>query len=435
MSQEQTAPSNDWKLRAIDGTEYGPVSFDGLRTWAAQNRFTAGYTVSNNSRDWRPVETIPGLGMDWFVELDDGSRYGPFHPLALMDYLREGSIPPDARVAHKSNGGAAKAFQVLLEAFVDAIDQTTETQALLTADLASLREKVAERDRWFGEVSRKLQEEAQKRQELELAARRPPDEQAARVEALQIRVAELERSLALARQEQDEERQAHRLSRVQAEEQARREREEADARVRKFESYLRDLATGAADEKKAAEAQIARLTADLAAAKELARAESETREEAREAREALAQARADLRQRQEEMERRLGEAETRAAEAAAAASRAEAELARREAEARREREEQQASEVRWRMRAESLEQELRQARERLHAARRESGAEPVSEAPPAPPPPPRQPGVLAGLEARAQAELKAWQEKSRSAPPLDGADSAKPKTWMPWKKS
>ncbi len=135
-------------LRSRDGREYGPVSFETLRAWAAQNRFTAGYAVSNNRQDWRPVESVPELGMDWFVDPGDGNRYGPFHPLALLDYVREGAVPPETKVIHKLNRGEAKAYQVLLEAFVDAIDQTSESQGELVRQVQALQERLEERDRW-----------------------------------------------------------------------------------------------------------------------------------------------------------------------------------------------------------------------------------------------------------------------------------------------
>ena len=48
-------------------------------------------------------------------------------------------------------------------------------------------------------------------------------------------------------------------------------------------------------------------------------------------------------------------------------------------------------------------------------------------------PPSKKPGSLAGLEAQAQAELKAWQEKKQAPPKIDPA--SKTKSWIPWKKS
>jgi colicin import membrane protein len=47
--------------------------------------------------------------------------------------------------------------------------------------------------------------------------------------------------------------------------------------------------------------------------------------------------------------------------------------------------------------------------------------------------PPRKAGSLAGLEAQAQAELKAWQEKKQVPPAVE--NPPRNKSWLPWKKS
>jgi hypothetical protein len=360
MSPAEVTSTDHWMLRSKKGQEYGPVSFDMLRAWAAQNRFTAGYEISNNRKDWRTVETVPELGMDWFVEPGDGSRYGPFHPLALLDYVREGAVPPETRVIHKVNGGKAKAYQVLLEAFVDAIDQTAEVQGELVRQVQALQERLEERDRWFAEENRQLQEERAKRQELEIASR-GLQEQGVLMAGLQARLAQLETDLGQARKEADTERRLRLEAVPRLEEALRAERAKADERIRDA------LKTG----------------------------EAALQQELRQVREA------GQRQRQE-WESQLKLAESRGAEAAGAASRAEAELAVLKARQERERQaretEKAESEVRAvseiRGEAEGLKASLaardtelaslrlllekeRQAREELRA---ETGARAASEA-------------------------------------------------------
>ncbi len=426
MSPDADIATDHWVLRAKEGQEYGPVAFEALRAWAAQNRFTAGYAISNNRRDWRTVESVPELGMDWFVEPTDGVRYGPFHPLALLDYVREGAIPPETRVIHKVNGGEAKAYQVLLEAFVDAIDQTSEAQGDLVRQIQALQERLEERDRWFDEENRQLQEERKKRQELEIEARRL-EEQGALAAAAETRLKELEAELARARQEADAERRKIREVVPRLEAELRAARAEADqpghARV---------------------QAELEVLKTDYAG----------LQQELKQSRDGV------LRQRQED-ELRLKGAESQAAEAAAAASRAEAELAvlksrhERDLESReidlktrltelegeRDRVVLESTEVQRELALERGRIWILEARLAAQGPRPVRAAGPIVEEPasgPAPdpgstrPPPPRKAGSLAGLEAQAQAELKAWQDKKQSLPTVDPVP--KNKSWIPWKK-
>ncbi len=547
MSQAAVLSTDQWMLRAKGGQEYGPVSFDVLRAWAAQNRFTAGYEISNNQRDWQSVEKVPELGMDWFVEPGDGSRYGPFHPLALLDYIREGAVPPETRVIHKANGGEAKAYQVLLEAFVDAIDQTAEAQGELIRQVQVLQERLEERDRWFSEENRQIQEEREKRQEAERECRRL-EKQGTLTAELQARLAQAESDLGPARKDAESERRIRleTVSRLEAELCA--VRAAGDQRLRDAEERLQALRASA----EAAQQSYDRRQAEFDALK----AEDAARQQE------LAQARESGSRQRQDVEERLKKAESQASEAAAAASRAEAELAvirgrqERERQAhesekdelvdravskvRQEAEELSASLAQQREAAEALSREvavqrsenvilrdrlesvkadveeaartdrelvqLRQAaaaltrraaelegeRERARAEqaaahrelefergrvrllevrvaeradwrplredreepRRRAGVEngtrpawasgPVVEVPASGPagearapadgirmPPPRKPGSLAGLEAQAQAELKAWQEKKQAPPKADPAP--KNKSWIPWK--
>ena len=322
MSQPAPIPADHWILRSAAGQEYGPVSFDTLRAWAAQNRFTAGYSISSNREDWRTVESVPELGMDWFVEPGDGNRYGPFHPLALLDYIREGAVPPETKVIHKGNGGVARAYQVLLEAFVDAIDQTGEAQAELIRQIQALQERLEERDRWFQGESRTLHEERERRQELEMAVRRL-EEQGAASAAERARLAQLEAELPRVRKELDAERRAQHDARVKREAESQAAKAELERRIRELEQKLSAKQSG----QEAASREKDLLAVQLAAERQARETErAHLQEQTRLAEETIRESRDESIRLRRDYETRLKEAETRAAEAAVAASHAEAKL-------------------------------------------------------------------------------------------------------------
>lgn len=328
---DEAMPVDQWLLRSPAGQQYGPVSFDTIRAWAAQNRFTAGYGISANGSEWRPVEAVPELGMDWFVEPGDGSRYGPFHPLALLDYIREGAVPPETKVIHKTNGGEARAYQVLLEAVVDAIDQTREVQTELVRQIQSLQERLEERDRWFAGENKTLQEERERRQELELAVRRL-EEQGTQSASLQAHLTQAESELARLRKSLDTECRAHQETRARLEQDLRAGKSEADRRIRDLEQQ----AAAAQEKGEGARREKELLAGQLAAERQGRETErAALAEQGREAEAAIRQSRDEALRLKRDFESRLNQAETQAAEAAAAASRAEAQVATLQSRAER----------------------------------------------------------------------------------------------------
>lgn len=90
----------NWHVRLEDGSVYGPVSVIELREWASQCRLYPGHMLSRDREKWQPAESLPELGMEWQIELEDGSLYGPLNLFAVRDLLDSGAITPSARVSH-----------------------------------------------------------------------------------------------------------------------------------------------------------------------------------------------------------------------------------------------------------------------------------------------------------------------------------------------
>jgi|GEM_PF-5048027 len=451
METERIMNPDLWYLQAPNGHEYGPVPFDRLRIWAAQNRFAAGYRISRDRSEWQAVETVPELGMDWYVQTAAGARYGPFHPLALLDYVREGAIPPEAVVVHKGKGGTARAYQVLLEAVVDAIDQTAEDQAALFEQVAQLREELEAQTR-----ARQAAEE--ERDALRQQVREWNDRQATWEAERTRQRAELE----AAAQEREhlkaeQEREAENARRAQAaavewEQRARVAFEAADRRVAEAERRWADTERRLEEERREWKRRVETLQADLTRARQAS--EAPEREVARlrveieawkRRWEEIQQERLELLRLREERESREREWTRRAEEAEAQRRQLESEreTARRAAEEAASAAQQALERVRF------LEAELQSAQARLASVERTRPPDrPAPEVPVVEiettahektssktPPPPR-PASLISLEARAQAELRAWQSRRKNAPPLDD-EKAPPKitSWFPWKKS
>ena len=76
---DTTSDSRNWFLRISSGTIFGPVSTQGLTTWAAQGRVLAGNEISEDRKQWQPAEGLAELDISWYIEDGEGLLDGPFH--------------------------------------------------------------------------------------------------------------------------------------------------------------------------------------------------------------------------------------------------------------------------------------------------------------------------------------------------------------------
>lgn len=92
----------NWFLRKEDGTVYGPVPLTALRQWSTEGRIDPTDSIRAEGQPiWTAAPEFPDLEMDWLVQLEDGSMYGPLNLLSFHDLVADGSIPPQARIIHK----------------------------------------------------------------------------------------------------------------------------------------------------------------------------------------------------------------------------------------------------------------------------------------------------------------------------------------------
>ncbi len=81
-----------WKVKADDGSVFGPVSMSTLLAWARDGRLAASHVISADGKTWTPVASHAELSMDWIAEVSPGKFFGPIHRDALDELLRNGDI-------------------------------------------------------------------------------------------------------------------------------------------------------------------------------------------------------------------------------------------------------------------------------------------------------------------------------------------------------
>lgn len=199
----------NWYLRKSDQAVYGPVELATLRRWAADGRVLPDDQVSRDRQEWTPAPDLPDLGMDWFVDLHNGTRYGPLHLLAMSELVRDQVANGEEQLLHRSTGEVWRLGDALLPALIDhcislqdALDTRVPELLVVPEDVPSARE---------GELQQQL-----------AAAELRANEAIARADDLQQRLAAAE-----ARAREVAEQQAARPADDPAEWRARYEKEHA----------------------------------------------------------------------------------------------------------------------------------------------------------------------------------------------------------------
>lgn len=215
-----------WKVRAEDGTEFGPATMATLLAWARDGRLAPENVISADGNAWTPVAAHPELAMNWIVEIEPGKFYGPIHQDALRELVRSNQLKKDApqfvrALSLNDSPSKLKEENAALKAQIDALRRDFAIRSgRLEEDLATAESKIAElrtqletRDLDF-EAERqelkaagsKIQAELAKAEKKSAAlasqieqssvAGRTRAADAARIEELEAKVADLEKSRA-----------------------------------------------------------------------------------------------------------------------------------------------------------------------------------------------------------------------------------------------
>jgi hypothetical protein len=85
--------SSRWFLmKQADGAEFGPMPLSQLRQWAIDACISPLDKVSSDGINWIKAPMLPELDMDYLLEVEPGSYYGPTTIGAIREFLTNGEI-------------------------------------------------------------------------------------------------------------------------------------------------------------------------------------------------------------------------------------------------------------------------------------------------------------------------------------------------------
>lgn len=171
----------NWKVKAEDGSIFGPASMATLLAWARDGRLAASHVISSDGKNWTPVATHPELAMDWIAEITPGKFYGPTHRDALDELIRNGDLRndvpqyvrtrsiEDSPSALKDENSSLKAqIEALRADFASRTGKLEEELAAAEAEKEELKSQLETRDLDF-EAERQEFKAAESKIQAELA--------------------------------------------------------------------------------------------------------------------------------------------------------------------------------------------------------------------------------------------------------------------------
>src|SRR5438477_13043695 len=109
----EQSSSQRWFLRKNEErTVFGPLSFDQLAQWASTAQVAPYDAVSSDQLTWVKAPMLPGLGMDWLVELTSEQYYGPTTLGAIQEFMRLGEIDSETYVINSCDGTRRQLHQI-----------------------------------------------------------------------------------------------------------------------------------------------------------------------------------------------------------------------------------------------------------------------------------------------------------------------------------
>jgi hypothetical protein len=132
--------NNQWFLmKHEDGSVFGPISFDQLRSWAEAAQISPLDKVSPDETTWIKAPMVPELGMDYLVEVSTDQYYGPTTLGAVREFLAIAEINSDTLLTNCKDG-----TQIPVSAFPDLLPRREEEQPVRTSIRLSLQKRIRE---------------------------------------------------------------------------------------------------------------------------------------------------------------------------------------------------------------------------------------------------------------------------------------------------
>ncbi|MGB8166751.1 MAG: hypothetical protein WCF18_04625 [Chthoniobacteraceae bacterium] len=98
---------NWFLMKNDDGSVFGPISFDQLKQWAVDAQVSPLDKVSVDEQTWMKAPMLPGLEMDYLVEVTPDQFYGPTTIGAVREFLEAGEINQSTTVTNCRDGTVA----------------------------------------------------------------------------------------------------------------------------------------------------------------------------------------------------------------------------------------------------------------------------------------------------------------------------------------
>ena len=136
----------NWYVKGADGKVFGPADDEKIVAWVKEGRIDSFAGISNDLKQWKLASLVPMFEMDWIVENDPGSFYGPTHRDVVDDLIKTGALSPTCRIYRDHHDGAlekeaasarAGAERAMAEVQVEAEKAMTELKAEAERAIAS----------------------------------------------------------------------------------------------------------------------------------------------------------------------------------------------------------------------------------------------------------------------------------------------------------
>lgn len=157
-----------------------------LVQWARQGIVKPGYTLSSDGETWVPAETLPELGMTWYILASGHPPYGPVSREAAERFVSEGHFPTDALITEDPGSQPVSAelplpMEPAQDAHLQELEETRKRLVLLERELRLKDRRIDE-----------LRQEAEARQcELNMEGAPDPASLSGELERLRLEHAHL----------------------------------------------------------------------------------------------------------------------------------------------------------------------------------------------------------------------------------------------------
>lgn len=143
--------SVQYYIRGVDGKIFGPVDTATLVDWARDSRIEPAFTVSRDRQNWLPAPRLAELEMNWLVETDPGTFYGPFNRAVVDNLNASGALPAKSRFYRLDDGSSSK----------DAQCEVGSELAGLTEENSRLNSALAAREKALVELEERFAKQAE----------------------------------------------------------------------------------------------------------------------------------------------------------------------------------------------------------------------------------------------------------------------------------